>query len=167
MKAGCKRYGVGPAVWLLLGWLLAAAAAAADGPPQAPLASDLQRDARLARERRIPILLAVEASHCGYCRLLESDFLVPMLISGDYDDRVLIRRIDIDAAELLTDFDGRRITPQTLAERYGVSFTPTLLFLDAEGRELTERMVGLTTPDFFGGYLDQAIDAALRALRGR
>ena len=38
--------------------------------------------------------------------------------------------------------------------------SPTILFLDHRGRELTQRMVGLGTVDFFGLYLDAAIAAA-------
>ena len=43
--------------------------------------------------------------------------------------------------------------------------TPTLLFVDSQGRELAERMVGVTTLEFYGGYLDQAIDASSDKLR--
>jgi len=152
---------------LLLALLLALAPLACATGPTVPLASDLAADGRLAAERRLPILLVVAASDCPYCVQLEEDFLKPMLISGDYDDRVIIRKIEIDQADLLRDFDGRLVTPSELADRYRASLTPTMLFLDPQGRELVERMVGLTTPDFFGGYLDQAIDAAREALRAR
>ncbi len=152
---------------LLLALLLALTPLACATGPTVPLARDLAADGRLAAERGLPILLVVAASDCPYCIRLEEDFLKPMLISGDYDDRVIIRKIEIDRGGLLRDFDGRMVTASELAERYRASLTPTLLFLDPEGRELVERMVGLTTPDFFGGYLDQAIDAAGETLRAR
>lgn len=152
---------------LLLALLLAVTTLAVAGRASVPVARDLAADGRLAAERRLPILLVVAASDCAYCIQLEEDFLIPMLISGDYDDRVIIRKIEIDQANLLRDFDGRLVTTSELADRYRASLTPTLLFLDPQGRELVERMVGLTTPDFFGGYLDQAIDAARENLRAR
>ena len=37
---------------------------------------------------------------------------------------------------------------------------PTLILVDHNGRKLTQRMVGLTTPELYGGYLDDAIDQA-------
>ena len=45
--------------------------------------------------------------------------------------------------------------------------TPTLLFVDGSGQELTERMVGVTTLDFYGGYLDLALDRARANLSNR
>lgn len=41
-----------------------------------------------------------------------------------------------------------------------------MLFLDPQGRELTDRMVGINTLEFYGGYLDQNIDTALSRVRG-
>ncbi len=113
-----------------------------------------------ARAGRLPILLLVSQSDCPYCELLKREILRPMLISGDYDGRVLIRELLIDSELPVRDFDGRAVVPDALAKRYRVRLTPTVLFLDDRGREVAERIVGINTVDFYAYYLDAAIDAA-------
>ncbi len=131
---------------------------------------DLSRDARLSEEKGLPMLVLFSADYCRYCTRLSEEFLVPMQRSGEYRDRVLIREIRIDNYATLRDFEGQPTMPEDLAYRYDISVTPTILFLDHRGRELTQRMVGLGTVDFFGLYLDAAIASArarLHAEAGR
>jgi thioredoxin-related protein len=141
---------------------------AADGPcaeVEIPVASNLQADGQQARAARLPILLSFSALVCEYCRQLEDQFLRPMLISGEYSDRVLIRRVLLDNGYRTIDFSGERISTTQLSDRYKVYVTPTLLFLDGNGNELARRMVGINTPEMYGGYLDNCIDTALYVLR--
>jgi len=141
---------------------------AAGGPGaevEVPLATDLQADGRQARESRLPVLLAFSAIVCEYCRQLEDEFLRPMLISGEYTDRILIRRLLLDNGSRVTDFSGDRIATTQLSDRYKVFVTPTILFLDGNGNELARRMVGINTPEMYGGYLDNCIATALSAIR--
>jgi thioredoxin-related protein len=130
-----------------------------------PLATDLQADGRHAREAGLPILLTFSAIVCEYCRQLEDEFLRPMLISGDYTDKTLIRRLLLDNGSRVIDFAGERIATTQLSDRYRVYVTPTILFLDGNGNELAERMVGINTPEMYGGYLDNCIDTALYTIR--
>ncbi len=133
--------------------------------PQVEQSRDLAADAQLAQTHKLPILLSFTADSCDYCLLLEEDFLKPMLISGHYQDKILIRKVIVDAGQRLIDFDGTALDTDQLAGRYHVRVYPTLLFLDSMGRELAERMVGINTPEFYGGYLDDNIDMALRRVR--
>ena len=55
------------------------------------VATDLSVLAKQAKDRKLPILLMVSQDHCPFCSLLKSDVLNPMLLSGDYDDRVIIK----------------------------------------------------------------------------
>lgn len=128
-------------------------------------ASDLAAVGEQAHDKRLPILLMFSAEHCSYCIQLEEDFLKPMLRSGDYEDRVLIRKMKIDGYDKVRDFDGERVAAADFADRYSVFVTPTVVFIDGDGMELAEKRVGLTTPDFYGGYLDQSIEQALNILR--
>ena len=140
--------------------------AASGRDAQVMLVHDLAAVARDARARRLPIALVVSMDHCPYCVRLEEDFLRPMLISGDYTDRVIICKLDLDSYQRVRDFQGRETTGRDLAGRYGVRLAPTVLLLDPQGEELAPRLVGLTTPDFYGGYLDAAIDESVSKLRG-
>ncbi|MEJ2346654.1 MAG: thioredoxin fold domain-containing protein [Gammaproteobacteria bacterium] len=148
---------------LLALWGLAAVAAA----PRVTVTSNLSADAKLATARRLPIMLVFTASDCSYCELLEREILRPMLISGDYDDKVIIRKIVIDEQPSIRDFHGRRVAADQLARRYDVRVTPTILFLDARGRELSERIVGINTVEMFGGRVDAAIANSRHVLDGR
>ena len=153
----------------MLGLLLVAGALFAPMPGGAMVSGfqteDLQADARRARAQGVPILLLFSADYCTYCDRLMEEFLEPMRRSGEYDDRVLIREVKIDDYGSMTDFDGARVNPEDLAYRYDISVVPTLLLLDTDGRELTKRIVGLGTVEFFGLYLDDAISRSVAKLK--
>ena len=131
-----------------------------------PVGSDLQADGRQAVERQLPILLVFSAIDCTYCDLLEEEFLEPMLLGGEYADKVIIRKLVLDNGSRLTDFSGRRRDATEVSTDYRVFVTPTLLFVDGSGRELAARMLGINTIEMFGGYLDDCIETALIELRG-
>jgi thioredoxin-related protein len=133
-----------------------------------PLAKDLHSDGLQAQHDCKPLLLEFSDAGCSYCHLLETEVLNPTLLNRDYDRRVLMRKLLIDSPANLKDFDGlTRLSARQLAQRYKVRVTPTLLFVDASGEELTERMVGVTTLEMYGGYLDRSLDASREKLRER
>jgi thioredoxin-related protein len=115
-----------------------------------------------------PILVEFALTGCPYCRVAEEEFLEPMIRSGAYEDKVLIRRLRMDRGNTVLDFDGREIAAAELARRYGASLAPTVVVLDpADGELLAEPVVGLKTVDFYGGYLDRAIEQAVDAMAAR
>lgn len=127
-------------------------------------ATDFSADGTMARERGLVILLMVSQEHCGWCDLLKREQLLPMLKSGRYQERILIRELLIDPGEQVRDFAGQPLAGARFASRHGVYVTPTLLFLGPDGRELSPRIVGFNTPELFGWYLDRAIEDAQQAL---
>lgn len=154
--------------WLpvVMAAVLAQPANAGPGQPNGvPLASDLKKAAAQAQAACVPLLLEFAADSCEYCVLLEEEVIKPMLRNRDYDRRTLVRKVTLDGAARLRDFDGRKVSASAIAQRYGITVTPTLIFVGQRGEELAERMVGVTTLEFYGGYLDQALDAAGQALR--
>ena len=127
--------------------------------------ADFKTDTQHAQTNKLPILLMFSASYCGFCSIVKEEFLIPMKISGDYTNKVIVRIVEIDSTDDIIDIDGNKIDPEDLAERYNIQLTPTLIFVDAKGNELVQQMVGVTTVDFYGGYLDDAIDNSLGLLR--
>ena len=119
--------------------------------------TDLQALGQRARREGKIILLEVEASDCGYCRKLEEEILKPMLRSGDYESNTLIAQLEIDGYDTIRDWNGKETTASAISNHYGVFVTPTLLFLDADGREVSKRIVGINSVDFFGAYVDEAL----------
>jgi hypothetical protein len=130
-----------------------------------PVAANLQHTGQQARASRLPILLSFAAIHCSYCELLEEEFLRPMLLSGEYDDRIIMRKLLLDSGAPVTDFTGKTRPATRLSDHYRVYITPTLLFVDADGKEVAERIIGINTLELFGGYLDECIETALLAVR--
>ena len=128
-------------------------------------ASNLARDAGEARRQGVAILLEFAADDCGYCRQLEEEFLKPMLRSGDYQDKVIMRMVDVNGTTPITDFQGGRSTSAALAKRFDVDFTPTVLLVDSSGELLAKPLVGIWSRDYFGGFLDARIDTAVNRIR--
>lgn len=151
------------AVIALLGVIALAHSGDADG--EEPLLRDVT-DLRAEAGRGMPILVEFALAGCPYCRVAEEDFLKPMIRSGDYEDKVLIRRLRMDRSGSLVDFDGREISARDLAARYGVRIAPTVVVLGPDGQVLSDPVVGLKTVDFYGGYLDRAIRQAVQSMTG-
>ncbi len=143
-------------LWLL-GCLWAVTAAA-----EFPLSEDLERVGQEARERGVPVLLVFGASDCVYCRRLEAEVLEPMLRDAE-SLSVVIAEVHIDSEAPLTGFDGRPTSGAALAERYGVSLTPTVFLLAPDGTALGRPLVGYN-PSFYEAYLEAAIEAARKRL---
>lgn len=134
---------------------------------QVPMTRDLAAEAQLAAQRGLPLLLVFSADHCPYCELLEREILEPMLRSGDYSDKVLIRKVMLDGAGTLRDFQGGAVDAGSFATQHDVFVTPTMLFVDPQGRELAPRLVGINTVEMFAGLVDAAIDQARSKLKAQ
>ena len=129
------------------------------------LTENLQQDAQTARSKNVPMLVVFSQAHCAFCVTLDQEIIQPMLISGDYTDKVLIREIMIDRTGTVVDFDGNAVSPREVFDRYGLFVTPTILLLDHNGKEIAERMTGINTVEYYGYYLDQSIQQALMQVR--
>ena len=115
------------------------------------------------KTHKTPLLLMIEAEHCGYCKRLKSEQIQP--INNDtYRDKVIIRTLRIDDQSKISGFDGSETTPAAFSKKYQAFLTPTVLFLDHEGKEVAKRMLGYNTPDYYGAFLDTAIETARKEI---
>ncbi|MEP7206527.1 MAG: thioredoxin fold domain-containing protein [Casimicrobiaceae bacterium] len=130
-----------------------------------PPASDLAADAAQSRAARIPVLLFFDRGDCPYCERALREFLVPMATGEEWRGRAVYRQVEIDQPLPLVDFSGVTTTHRAFAERHAIKLTPTVYIVDATGTPLGKPLVGLMTPDFYGAYLENAIDAATTRLR--
>ncbi len=126
---------------------------------------DLRETASLAQSRQLPILIMFGTDECPFCELLKEDFLIPMIISGDYTDKIILREAHIGYGAQIIDFSGKKISIGEFSARYGVTLFPTTIFIDSKGQVLTEKIIGITTPSLFGGTLDDHIDEAFMFVR--
>ena len=132
-----------------------------------PYARDLQKDAQAAREKNGVVLVIFAGTFCSYCDRVLNEFLIPMSRNRQYQEKLVMRRLVVSDDSPIRDFEGRPSTPRKLARQYGYSLVPTVLLLDAKGRMLAKPVVGLTTVDYYGMYLDEAIDLAVNKIRAK
>lgn len=131
---------------------------------QLPVPASLPQAARAAAARGEPLVVMVTLRGCAFCDVVRRHHLLPMLRRGE----VHAVQVDmLDRATPLEGFDGRRITGYELARAWRLSVAPTLLFLDAGGRELAERLEGMGLAEFYGPYLEERLRQARQRLRNR
>lgn len=158
-----KKYGM-QLICIILTWF-AMTCAQAQGNADVPLARDLAAESQAAQAKRIPVLVLFMSPQCPYCDQVLKEFLLPMQHNPEYRGKVVMRQIAIDSDARLVDFAGHTTTHARFAAQNKIKLVPTIKMFDARGRELTEPLVGLLTPDFYGSYLDQVIDDALAKVR--
>jgi thioredoxin-related protein len=130
-----------------------------------PAARDLARDAQEAKSSRTPILVFFTSRHCLYCHEVPDLYLQPMFQRGTYEGQLIMRVVDVGSASTVRNFRGERTDHETFAAREGASFTPIIRLYDPAGHELVPPVIGYTSPDFFAGELEGAIETAIHKLR--
>jgi len=149
---------------LVLGLLIALMA-----PPtwaeNLPLASDLQQDGITSERDGMPVMIFYMSTSCPYCEEVKDLYLEPMVSSGQYSGRLIIRMVDTEGAEYLRDFGGKRMFHEEFANDQGASLTPVLKFYDHQGEELVPEVLGYSSPDFYLAYLESAIETSIEKLR--
>lgn len=91
---------------------------------------------------------------------MKQEVLYPMSISGDFEQKALVRELMVDEGEMVNDFQGKRVAASAFSQRYSVFVTPTLLFLDNRGEEAAERILGINTMDYLLFYILNAAETA-------
>lgn len=130
-------------------------------PQGVPTAENLQADAQAAAALGGALLLVFVSDRCGYCEIVLNEFLIPMSRNTDYTQRIVMRRIVTNSDRPLRDFRGEALTHKRFAQGVGVRMTPIVQMFGSKGGLLGKPLVGLTTVDYYGHYLDQTIDRAL------
>lgn len=99
---------------------------------------------------------------CGFCRTVRQAHLLPLLDQGQ-----TIVQIDLRSGVAIVDFKGHVTSHDALLRRWAVRVAPTLLFFGPSGVEVSERLEGVSQPDFYGTYLEERLrQATLRAKAG-
>jgi thioredoxin-related protein len=142
---------------------LAAAAAAVDAatvgedglhkePWFALTFKDVRDDITTAKAQGKRLVYIFEQRGCIYCAKMHEDILSRPDIRDYVRDNFMVVQINLFGDEEVTDLDGAALTEKRAARRWGVVFTPTMLFMpeDApEGGTAGEAAVA-TMPGAFG-----------------
>ncbi|NOR19220.1 MAG: thioredoxin fold domain-containing protein [Xanthomonadales bacterium] len=129
--------------------------------PEIPQVDDLAEVGKSAVQQGIPTIVFVSRDACPYCRSLRQSVLGPMFAADKFSGRAVLVEVSLDRESLLTNFDGRQLTGAEFGEIYRAQITPTLLFLDSEGREISKRRVGISNLELYSHYLEKSINEAL------
>lgn len=155
-------------VWLCAAlWLLASPPSLAEGTAQSALieARDLAAEARLAAAKGLPLLVLYSRDDCSWCEKLRREHLLPL--SRNPAAPAVIRELHMDRATPLVDFSGRRTTSADFSNQIGARFAPTVMFHGPNGALLAESIVGFRLADFYGAYLESAIEESRGRLQNR
>jgi thioredoxin-related protein len=125
--------------------------------PVIPFAADFHSDMLDQQNSKRVILLYVSAPHCAFCKKLEKEIIYPLLKSGEYKNKIILRKINWRGNDDILNFNGESLKPSQLLEQYQIRITPTLLFLGANGKELHKRLLGYRGGEFYWYYFDAAI----------
>ena len=129
--------------------------------------TDLQSDGALSQQSHKPILILFAMQGCTYCQYVEEEHLKPMLRNATYSSKVIIRRVMTDSYGSIVDFNGESVSGQELSTRYGAYLTPTVVFVDHQGKKLVQSIHGVRNTEYYGQDLDEGLDRSLLTIRER
>ena len=135
-----------------------------DGHEPLTRIDDLRALATQVRQQQRPLLLFFSVPGCPFCLEVRRTHLAPR--AADAGSGPLIREIVISSRRNFTGLDGASTTEYAFADAYKVRMVPHVVLVDASLKPLDEPMIGLGVADFYGEYLDAAIDRAMRKMRG-
>lgn len=122
-----------------------------------PQPVNLQKVMQKAENENLPVLMMFSSRYCDYCGYIKRDVLIPMRISGDYENKVIIAVIENDEADDIIDRHGNSVSTDKVAAHYKIQFTPTVIFVNYKGEEIANRLVGLGTEEYYASMVDEAI----------
>ncbi|WP_397544587.1 thioredoxin fold domain-containing protein [Roseovarius salis] len=112
---------------------------------------DLPADLSEASAEGKRLMIIFEQRGCIYCKRMHEK-VFPMPVIADYiRDNFFVLQMDLYGATEITDFDGESLSERDAARKWGVMFTPTILFMPeevAEGQSAGEAAVA-TMPGAF------------------
>ena len=121
-----------------------------------PTAKSLQTEISTALKVASPLLVFVSLDNCPFCKIARENYLLPLL------NEQFIPMVQVNFRNLTAVVDARGIamTQDRLIRTWGVKVAPTVLFLGKDGKEIAPRLIGGSTSDFYGAYLDDRIRIA-------
>jgi thioredoxin-related protein len=125
-----------------------------------PIAINFVQDAKVLREKSLPIVVLFNLPGCPHCESVRSSYLQPLM--SERPPRATVRQVDIDSEQSLVDFDGTTTTHRAFAAKHRAKLAPTVGFFGANGESIAEPLVGAMLADFYGAYLEEALASATK-----
>ncbi|MBX3670225.1 MAG: hypothetical protein KF778_17630 [Rhodocyclaceae bacterium] len=101
-------------------------------------------------------LVVLTLDDCRFCARLMAEQIVP-LKRGPAKSWLKILTTDLRGNRLITLAGGKRTSGAELARLANSKVAPTVVFLDAAGNFAAPPLIGYSSPDFYGAYLDERL----------
>ncbi|MGR3805231.1 thioredoxin family protein [Marinibacterium profundimaris] len=113
---------------------------------------DLSEDLAEAQAEGKRLLVLVEQRGCIYCRKMHEEVFVDPEIAALLDEKYFVIQINMFGDVEVTDFDGTALPEKEMVRRWGMLFTPTMMFLPEEAPEdgVASEVAVATMPGAFG-----------------
>jgi thioredoxin-related protein len=113
---------------------------------------DLNEDLEEANAEGKRLLLMFEQRGCIYCRKMHQDVFPAAEISDFIEENYFVVQLNLHGDIEVTDFDGEVLSEKDMARKWGILFTPTMMFLPEEvGEDQTAPQAAVASmPGAFG-----------------
>ncbi|ATF18706.1 thioredoxin family protein [Phaeobacter gallaeciensis] len=128
-------------LWIAVLWLLCAGPVVAvelgdDGLHKTPWMretfKDLREDLEEANAEGKRLVLFFEQRGCIYCTKMHEEVFPKPEISGYIADNFFVVQLNLYGDVEVTDFDGETLSEKDMARKWGILFTPTMMFFPQE-----------------------------------
>lgn len=118
-----------------------------------------------ARADNLPIAIYFNRVRCGACEKLKDAAILPMIENGLLDGYVHMVEIRVDKKETqVEDFYGEAVSPMFFQQLYNVTSFPSIVFVNADGDEIGQRMENSGAYDYVPYRLKKLINQALKEM---
>ncbi len=121
-----------------------------------PTPASLRDAALVAQSKGEPLVLLVSLPGCVWCELLRRNYLAPLRSEGVQAFQITVN----DKKQAVGNFQGQPSNGAEIASAYQAKYTPTLMFLNARGQEIAQRIEGVASADLIGALIDARLAAA-------
>jgi len=113
---------------------------------------DMTEDLAAANADGKRLAIIFEQRGCIYCRKMHEEVFIDPNIRTMLEQDYFVVQMNLFGDEEVTDFDGKTLTEKAMARRWGVVFTPTILFMPeaAQDADTAAQAAVMVMPGAFG-----------------
>ncbi|MCX8954552.1 thioredoxin family protein [Ruegeria sp. NA] len=96
---------------------------------------DLREDLEEATGEGKRLVLFIEQQGCIYCKKMHKEVFPQPDLSAYIEENFFVVQLDLHGSTMAVDFDGEEAEQRSLMRKWGILFTPTLVFLPEDVSE--------------------------------
>ena len=105
---------------------------------------DVREDIEAAKQAGKRLAIIVEQRGCIYCKKLHETVLSDPAIAKYIADNFMVVQYNMFGDEEVIDLDGKTLTEKTAIRRWGLAYTPTVLFMPEDAPSSVAASGGIT-----------------------